>query len=148
MPETLPLLSDERDAAIRGSFARQGMMQALGAEIVSLVPGRVVFRLPFSGKVTQQQGLFHGGAVAALADIAAGYSAMSLGAPDSEVTTVEFKINFINGAVGDAIEATGVVEKAGRSLVVARVEVEAITGADRKTCALMQATMMPVLKKY
>jgi acyl-coenzyme A thioesterase PaaI-like protein len=86
--------------------------------------------------------------VAALADIAAGYSAMSLGAPDSEVTTVEFKINFINGAVGDAIEATGVVEKAGRSLVIARVEVEAITGADRKTCALMQATMMPVLKKY
>ncbi len=148
MPETKPLLSEERITAIRQSFLRQGLMLAWGAHIVSLDIGRVVFRLPFSDKVTQQQGLFHGGAVAALADIAAGYSAMTVATEGSEVTTVEFKINFINGALGDWIEATGVVEKAGRSLVIARVEVDVITPNGRKTCALMQATLMPVLKKY
>ena len=148
MSESTPGLSAERNSAIRESFLRQGMMLALGAQIVSLEAGRAVFRLPFSDRVTQQQGLFHGGAVAALADIAAGYSAMTVGAEGGEVTTVEFKINFINGALGDAIEATGVVEKAGRSLVISRVEVSAITAGERKTCALMQATLMPVPKKY
>ena len=44
------------------SFARQGMMRHLGAELRRVEPGLVEIWLPYSDKVTQQQDGFHGGA--------------------------------------------------------------------------------------
>ena len=52
---------------VQRSFARQGMMQNLGARLVRVESGLCVVSLPYSGKVTQQQGSFHGGAIGALA---------------------------------------------------------------------------------
>ena len=57
-------------ARIEASFVRQGMMQHLGARLVSVAPGEVEIALPYSERVTQQQGGYHGGAMGALADIA------------------------------------------------------------------------------
>ena len=64
----------ELHARIEASFVRQGMMQHLGARIVCVAPGEVEIALPYSERVTQQQGGYHGGAMGALADIAAGYA--------------------------------------------------------------------------
>ena len=66
----------ELHARIEASFVRQGMMQHLGARIVSVAPGEVEIALPYSERVTQQQGGYHGGAMGALADIAAGYAGL------------------------------------------------------------------------
>jgi uncharacterized protein (TIGR00369 family) len=60
------------------SFLRQGMMQQLGARLDRVAPGEVDIALPYSDRVTQQQGGFHGGAMGALADIAGGYAALTL----------------------------------------------------------------------
>lgn len=51
---------------IHDSFMRQGMMQHLGARLVSVKPGMVELSLPYSERVTQQQGGYHGGAMGAL----------------------------------------------------------------------------------
>jgi len=66
---------------VHDSFMRQGMMQHLGVRLVSVQPGMVELALPFSERVTQQQGGYHGGAMGALADIAGGYAALTQ-APD------------------------------------------------------------------
>ncbi|MFM2423263.1 MAG: hypothetical protein RL291_1793, partial [Pseudomonadota bacterium] len=119
-----------------------------GATLKTVMPGRVVIELPLYGVITQQQGLIHGGAVGAIADSAAGYAALSLLAPGQEVVTVEYKINFLRGAQGPLIRATGEVERAGKTLTVVRTVVEGGLGADGSgtptTVALLMATMMSV----
>jgi uncharacterized protein (TIGR00369 family) len=133
---------------IHGSFVRQGMMQHLGARLVRVEPGEVEFALPISDRVTQQQGAFHGGALGALADISCGYAALSLMPEDAEVTTVEYKINFVSAAVGQEVVCVGKVQKAGRTLSICNAELFDVKDGQRKLCGLMQATMIAVAKKY
>ena len=64
----------------------------------------------------------HAGVVAAIADSAAGYAAMSVAPPDSEVLTVEFKLNLLAPAAGDLLVARGRVARAGRTLTVCEVD--------------------------
>ena len=136
-------------ARVQESFLRQGMMQHLGAQLLRVAPGLCEIGLPYSDRVTQQQGGFHGGAVGALADIAGGYAALTVVPEGMEVTTVEYKINFLSALQGGTLRATGRVLKAGKRIVVTSAQVLHIA-ADGKTsdCALMQQTLVPVAKTY
>ena len=133
---------------INESFQRQGMMQHLGARLVRVTAGEVEFALPKSDKVTQQQGSFHGGALGTLADISCGYAALTVAPEGMEVTTVEYKINFVSAAMGDEVVCVGKVQKAGRTLTITNAELFDIKDGTRKLCGLMQATMIFVAKQY
>ncbi|NJO37763.1 MAG: PaaI family thioesterase [Rhizobiales bacterium] len=133
---------------IETSFMRQGMMQALGCELVSVAQGKVEFALPLSDKVTQQQGTFHGGALGALADISCGYAALTVAPDGMEVTSVEYKINFTSAAVGERVHCIGEVKKAGRTLAVCQAELFDVKNGERKSCGFMQATMIYIEKRY
>ncbi|RYX93173.1 MAG: PaaI family thioesterase [Comamonadaceae bacterium] len=124
-------------------------MQHLGARLVRVEPGLCIVALPYSERVTQQQGGFHGGAMGSLADIACGYAAMTTVPADSEVTTVEYKINFMAGFRDGELVATGRVVKAGRRIIVTSAEVMHHDPAGKQSaCALMQQTVMPVPRTY
>jgi uncharacterized protein (TIGR00369 family) len=133
---------------INTSFVRQGMMQHLGVRIVRVDKGEVEFALPMSDKVTQQQGAFHGGALGALADICCGYAALTVAPEGMEVTTVEYKINFVSAAVGAEVVCVGKVQKAGRTLTITNAELFDVQNGARKLCGLMQATLIAVAMKY
>lgn len=134
---------------VHTSFLRQGMMQHLGARLLSVVPGKVVLALPYSDRVTQQQGGFHGGAMGALADIAGGYAGLTMAPDGMEVTTVEYKVNFLNAFNGGELHATGTVVKAGKRVIVTTAEVDHVAADGRRTpCAVMQQTLMTVPKTY
>ncbi len=142
-------LSAAQDAAIRLSFSRQGLMQQLGVEIVRLAPGEAELRLPHSERVIQQQGGFHGGAIGALADVAGGYAAMTQAPEGDEVTTVEYKINFLAAFAGGELRARGRVVRAGRRLIVTTAEVMHRADDGTETaCAVMQQTIAPVPRRY
>ena len=132
------------DARVRASFARQAFMATLGARLVSVSPGRVEITLPFRNDLTQQHGFLHAGVVAAVADSACGYAALSLMPPDSGVLSVEFKINLMKPAAGGSFRAVGSVVRAGRTLMVCSAEVFAAADGQETTVALMQGTMMVV----
>ena len=53
-------------------------MTTLGARIVAIEPGFCVIEMAYAPGVSQQHGFFHGGAIGAIADTAAGYAAYSL----------------------------------------------------------------------
>lgn len=108
------------------SFARQGLMRSLGARLVEAADGRCVVEAPYRDSIGQQHGFFHGGAVASLADAAAGHAALSLASAGSDVLTAEFKISFLRPARGALVRADARVLKFGRALatVSARVWVE------------------------
>ncbi len=134
---------------VEASFARQGLMRHLGARLLRVEAGLCEVALPYSDRVTQQQGGFHGGAMGALADIAGGYAALTVAPADSEVTTVEYKINFLAAFQGGELRAIGRVLKSGKRIIVATADVVHVA-ADGKTsaCAVMQQTLVPVAKTY
>ncbi|MCX4563568.1 PaaI family thioesterase [Streptomyces umbrinus] len=129
---------------IRTSFGLQGLMGHLGARITHIAPGRVHIVLPNRPEVTQQHGYFHAGATSAIADSAGGYAAFTLFPEDTSVLTVEYKINLLAPAVGDHIEAVGMVLKPGRTLTVCRLEVFGVEGDRRSLVAAGQQTLMCV----
>lgn len=129
---------------VRASLARQAFMATLGARLVSVGAGEVVLELPFDPRLTQQNGFLHAGVVAALADNACGYAALSLMPPETEVLSVEFKINMVRPAAGPLFRAVGRVVRGGRTLTVCTAEVRGVHGREETVVALMQATMMQV----
>ncbi|MBB5687499.1 PaaI family thioesterase [Sphingobium boeckii] len=141
---TAPALSAAQRERIMASFARQGFLRGMGARIVDLETGRCAIELPFGDAVSQQHGFFHGGAIGALADTAGGYAAMTMVRDDQEVVTLEYKINFLRPAVGDHLIAQGDVLRAGRSVIVVRVDVYAVDGGRQVLCAALQQSIAPV----
>jgi uncharacterized protein (TIGR00369 family) len=133
------------ERAVRASFARQGVLAAWGAEMVEVAPGRVVLRLAFSARVTQQQGFFHGGVVASLGDSAGGYAAMTMLEAGLEIVSVEYKVNFLAPASGEALVATGQLIRAGKRLLVSTTEVDVWRDGVARPCALLQQTLAPVM---
>jgi acyl-coenzyme A thioesterase PaaI-like protein len=65
-------------ARVQASFARQSFMKTVGAQLTSVEPGQVTIEWPYSPGLTQQHGFLHAGVVAAVADSACGYAALSL----------------------------------------------------------------------
>jgi uncharacterized protein (TIGR00369 family) len=134
---------------VQTSLVRQGLMQHLGATLLRVEPGLCELALPYSERVTQQQGGFHGGAIGALADIAGGYAALTLVAEGMEVVTVEYKINFLAAFQGGEIRAVGRALKAGRRIIVTSADVNHVAPDGRiSPCAVLQQTVMPVTQTY
>jgi uncharacterized protein (TIGR00369 family) len=134
---------------VQDSLERQGMMRHLGARLLRVEPGLVEIALPYSDKVSQQQGGFHGGAMGALADIAGGYAGLTVAAEGMEVTTAEYKINFLSAFQGGELHATGRVVKGGRRLIVTTAEVTHVDAEGKHSaCAVMQQTLATVTKTY
>ncbi len=61
---------------------------------------------------------------------------------DSEVLTVENKVNFLSPAKGQTLAAIGRMVKPGRTLTVCAGDVWAYAGGERKLAATMQSTMI------
>jgi uncharacterized protein (TIGR00369 family) len=134
---------------VQTSFERQGLMRHWGAQIERVEHGVCVLSLPYSDKVTQQQAGFHGGAMGALADIAAGYAGLTQAPAGMEVVSVEYKINFLAACQGGELRATGRVIKAGKRVIVTSAEVLHVADDGRETvCAVLQQTLMAVPKTY
>ncbi len=129
---------------VRASFERQRFMATIGARLTRVEPGEVDIELPSRDELTQQHGFMHAGALAAAADSACGYAALSLMPPGAAVLSVEFKINLLAPAAGDRVVARGRVIRAGRTVTVCWAEVAAIDGASERLVATMVGTMMTV----
>ena len=127
---------------IRESFDRQGLMRTLGAVLESVESGIVTITCGFDERLTQQHGLFHGGVVASLVDVACGYAALSVMPAEQEVLTVEFTVHFLKPAKTDRLVAVGRVIQAGRTLTVCEGSVFDATRT--RVLARMTATMMAV----
>ena len=133
------------EARVRTSFASQGIMDHIGAELRKIEPGYCEIELPYSDAVSQQHGFFHGGVIGTIADSAGGYAAFSLMDADDEVLTVEYKLNLMALALGERLIARGRVLRPGKTLTVCRAEVAVLKEGKETACAAMQQTMMRIV---
>ena len=129
---------------VESSFAKQSVMQTLDAKLVKLEPGEVDIELPYSEAFGQQHGFMHAGSITTVADSACGYAAYSLMPANSEVLTVEYKVNFLSPAIGEKFIASGRVKRAGKTITVCSAEVIAYRDNQTKVIASMLATMICV----
>ena len=129
---------------VRGSFARQGAMQTLGASLGLLEPGAVDIELPWAQGLTQQHGFLHAGMVATALDSACGYAGFTLMGQDAAVLTIEFKINLLAPARGERFRMEGRVIKPGRTITVCEGRAFAIENHQEKLVATMGCTLMAV----
>ena len=136
------------EALVRQSIVMQPMMKMMGATMETVVPGVVTIRLPFDDRLTQQNGYLHAGVVTSVLDSACGYAAFTLVPTGSNILSVEFKVNLLSPAKGDAFLATGRVLKAGKTLTICEGELTAFEGqGEEKVVAIMTATMMVMRPK-
>ena len=131
---------------IAQSFAKQTIMSLIGAGLSRVEPGVVEISLPYRAGLAQQHGYLHAGIVATIADSACGYAAYSLMPANSEVLSVEFKVNLLRPAQGELFVATAEVIKSGKTLTVVRADVVGITGEHRELVATMLGTMMCLIR--
>lgn len=132
----------EFEAATRASFARQGLMRTLGAELVHVAPGAVDIAMPFAPAFAQQNGFLHAGTISSIADSANGYAALTLCAPGADVLAVEFKINLLAPAKAPRFIAQGRVLRAGNTLSVCQAQVYGLNGDARVLVAAMLSTII------
>src|SRR5919112_3136134 len=109
-----PSFADE----IKQSFAKQTIMGLIGAQLSRVEPGIIEIALPYRPDLAQQHGYLHAGIVTTIADSACGYAAYSLMPPETEVLSVEFKVNLLRPAKSATFLAIAEVVKAGKTLTV------------------------------
>lgn len=117
-------------------------MTTIGAHLTRVSPGTVEIEVPLSPAISQQAGVAHGGALAAIADSATGYAALSLMPPGTDTATIELKINYLAPAVGDRMFARGRVVKVGWRTTVTQAEVFAEASGQERLVGLVTATFI------
>ena len=130
------------EEAVRESLARQTLMSTLGVRLTHIAPGEVELTAPYAPEFAQQNGYWHAGAVASLADSANGYAAFTLAPAGTDVLAVEFKINLLAPARGERFVASGRVLRPGRTLTACLEEVFAVTSDERTLIATMLSTII------
>ena len=121
-------------------------MDLIGAELSRVEPGIIEITLPYRADLTQQHGYMHAGIVTTIADTASGYAAYTLMPPNSEVLSVEFKVNLLRPAKGEKFVAVAEVIKTGKTLTVVRADVFGVNHDEqRELVATMLSTMICLL---
>jgi uncharacterized protein (TIGR00369 family) len=132
------------ESRVRASFARQPMMETIGATLERVAPGEVDVRLPFRRPISQHHGFVHAGALTTAVDTACGYAALSLMPAGAGVLSIEFKVSLLAPAKGESLLARGRVLKPGRNVTFCQGEVLAFEGGTERLVATMSATMAVV----
>lgn len=127
---------------IKQSFDKQGLMKTLNAQLAEVEKGRIKITCEFSEALTQQHGFFHAGVVTSIVDSACGYAALTMMSENTEVLSIEFKINFMKPAKTDKLIAIGKVLQSGRTLTICEGYV--YDSKEEKLIAKMTATMIAV----
>ncbi len=118
----------------------------LGLEIVEVVSDRVTIRMAWRRELRRGGGVFHGGALMALADHVAGClfnTDPRIAASGSTGLTTDFSASFLRSAEpGEAVLGTGTVLRRGRNLTFMQVDVrEEKSGGLLATCRTTYLTV-------
>ena len=95
----------------------------------------------------QQDGFTHAGVMATMADHTAGYAAFTTVEETFQILSIEFKINFLKPAFGNALECRAEVLRGGRQIIVAESQIFDIRSEKKVLAAKAMITLMAVPQK-
>ena len=129
---------------IEGHLQRQNFMHHIEFGLTKIEAGYTEGEMMLKPIHYQQDGFAHGGVVATVADIVAGFAAYTLVAEDQHVVTGEIKIRYFKKGMGELIRAKGVVIKPGKRLNYCEAEVFSVSG-DRESLIAKASTTMVII---
>ena len=138
-----PRISSERIEFIKQDYER-GFIKFCGLRAISADWGRFESRVEIKEEHRQQDGFIHAGVMATMADHTAGYSAFTVVPEDMQILTIEFKINFLRPAAGDALVCRSRVIREGRQIIISESEVFDIRQGSESLVAKAMVTLMAV----
>jgi uncharacterized protein (TIGR00369 family) len=124
---------------------RQTFMNFIGFQVTNIAEGEIEGQLTLQEVHKQQKGFVHGGLTATLADIVAGFAAVSLVPKGHHVVTVELKVTYLNPGVGEILLAKGWVLKQGRKLNFCEAEIYCKSGTAAPVLIAKATTTMATL---
>ena len=129
------------ETRIRRKLERQHFMHLIGANLTAITSGRVEAELALQQQHQQQRGFAHGGLVATMADLVAGFAAVTLIPDNHGLVTADLRVSYLHPGVGQRLRAVGWVLKAGRRLHFCEAEV----WCDELLIAKASATMAVIV---
>jgi uncharacterized protein (TIGR00369 family) len=117
-----PDLAPERITFLRSDYER-GFIKYCGFQAEKVERGKFESRVIIRQDHRQQDGFIHAGVMATMADHTAGYSAFTTVPEEFQILTIEFKINFLRPAFGEALVCLSEVIREGRQIIIAESNV-------------------------
>lgn len=108
---------------IAQKMEKNEFMHYLGFKANVIEAGRIEGYLDIENHHLQQSKFLHGGVIATLADLVAGFAAFTLVNKTQTVVTSDLKIAYLNPGTGKRALAKGWVIKAGSKLIFGEAEV-------------------------
>ena len=117
-----------RDALLNKVQKNHPFWQLLGMELTDIKKGWAVVRIPFDRKLTQADGLAHGGSIFSIADAAVAMALIGMIDRNARMVTLEMKINYIKPFTKGEIHAEAVIVSKGSRTAVGEVDVKTEDG--------------------
>ncbi len=143
MSEFSPLNPNYREV-IEDVLSRQFFMKHVGIEMHTCNPGRVRLKLNLEEKHLQQAYFVHGGVTSTLADIAMGFSALTLVEKGKGMVTADLHLSYHRPGKGDTLWVEGWVTKPGSTLFFCEAEIWVENKEGRVNVAKAFSTMCAV----
>jgi uncharacterized protein (TIGR00369 family) len=136
-------VSKERAAFLAEDYSRGFIKHCqIQAEVVRW--GFFESRVRIQHHHRQQDGFIHAGLMATMADHTAGYAAFSTVSEGFQILTIEFKVNFLKPAHGEALVCRSKVIREGAQIIIAESEVFDVKGDTENLVAKALVTLMAV----
>lgn len=123
---------------------RQHFMKHIHFSLDVIEEGRTEGWMDIEEIHKQQKGLVHGGVIATIADIVAGFAAYTKVPADHHVVTGELKVSYLNPGIGEKLHAIGYVLKSGRKMNFCEAEVWCVKGEKRTLIAKATTSMVTI----
>lgn len=115
-------LTRERIAFLARDY-RRGFIRHCGLEAVHIKRGLFESQALIGEHHRTQDNFIHAGLMATMADHTAGYAAFTTVSEEFRILTIEFKINFLKPAYGNALRCRSRVMSKGKQIIVAESKV-------------------------
>lgn len=117
-----------RAALIKNAPVAHPFWALLGMTLIDIKKGWAVVKLSFDRKLTQADGIAHGGSIFATADAAVGMALVGYLERTETMVTLEMKINYLKPFVQGAILAQAEIVQKGARTALGQVRVITETG--------------------
>jgi uncharacterized protein (TIGR00369 family) len=123
---------------------RRGFIKFCGFEVLKIEKGLFESTLKIGENHKTQDNFIHAGLIATMSDHTAGYAAYTLVPDNIRILTIEFKINFLKPAYGNALKCKSEIISQGRQIIVAQSTVVDIRDTHEKMISKSTITLMAI----
>jgi uncharacterized protein (TIGR00369 family) len=136
-------LTQERRDFLEKDF-RRGFIKYCGFRATTIARGLFESTVTIGENHKTQDNFIHAGLIATMSDHTAGYAAYTLVPADIRILTIEFKINFMKPAYGNALKCTSEIINKGKQIIVAQSTVLDVRDRQEKMVSRSTITLMAV----